>query len=45
MGVDAITHEIFLPSAEYGEAKPGATGRPKMIAGTFKIVVVARHKR
>ena len=41
MGVDSATHRIYLPTADYEEAKPGATGRPKMIPGSFKILVVA----
>jgi hypothetical protein len=43
MGVDQATHKIYLPTADFEEVKPGATGRPKMIPGTFKIIVVARH--
>jgi hypothetical protein len=43
MGVDSITHKIYLPTAEYEEVKPGATGRPKTIPGTFKILLVAKH--
>jgi hypothetical protein len=43
MGVDPTTHKIYLPTAEFEEPKPGATGRPAMKAGTFMIVVVARH--
>ena len=41
MGVDSATHRIYLPTAEYEELKPGATGRPKMVPGSFKILVVA----
>jgi hypothetical protein len=43
MAIDSATHTIYLPMAEYEEVKPGATGRPKMIPGTFKILVVAQH--
>jgi hypothetical protein len=43
MGVDSNRHMIYLPTADFEEVKSGATGRPKMIPGTFKIVVVARH--
>jgi hypothetical protein len=42
MGVDSSTHKIYLPTADYEEVKPGATGRPKMIPGSFKILVVGR---
>jgi hypothetical protein len=41
MGIDPTTHKIYLPTAEFEEPKPGATGRPAMKPGTFMIVVVA----
>lgn len=41
MGIDPTTHKIYLPTAEFEEAKPGARGRPAMKPGTFMIVVVA----
>jgi hypothetical protein len=41
MGVDPTTHRIYLPTAEFEELKPGATGRPVPKPGTFMIVVVA----
>lgn len=41
MGVDPTTHTIYLPTAEFEEAKPGA--RPRAKPGTFRIVVVARR--
>jgi DNA-binding beta-propeller fold protein YncE len=43
MGIDPTTHKIYLPTAEFEEPKPGATGRPVPKPGTFMIVVVA-HK-
>ena len=43
MGLDPTTHRLYLPSAETEERKAGASGRPSMKAGTFKILVVARH--
>lgn len=43
MGLDPIAHTIYLPTAEFEAPTPGATGRPKMKPGTFKIVVVARN--
>ena len=43
MGIDSSTHKIYLPTAEFEEPKPGATGRPVMKPGTFMIVVVAQH--
>ncbi|HEY0347889.1 MAG TPA: hypothetical protein VGC60_07005 [Pyrinomonadaceae bacterium] len=41
MAVDPTTHKIYLPTADFEEGKPGATGRPKTIPGTFKILMVA----
>jgi DNA-binding beta-propeller fold protein YncE len=43
MDVDADTHKLYLPTAEFEPQKPGATGRPAMKPGTFMIVVVAQH--
>jgi hypothetical protein len=43
MDVDPGTHKIYLPTAEFEEQKPGATGRPAARPGSFMIVVVARH--
>jgi hypothetical protein len=43
MDLDMATHTIYLPTAEFEEQKPGATGRPAAKPGTFEIVVVAQH--
>jgi hypothetical protein len=43
MGIDTTTHTIYLPTAEFEDPKPGATGRPVPKPGTFMIVVVAQH--
>jgi hypothetical protein len=43
MDVDPGTHKIYLPTAEFEETKPGATGRPMAKPGSFMIVVVSRH--
>src|SRR5579884_990556 len=41
MGIDTVTHQIYLPTAELGAASsPG--GRPTIKPGTFMIVVVGR---
>ena len=40
MDVDVTAHKIFLPTAEFEEAKAGE--RPKAKPGTFEIVVVGR---
>lgn len=43
MGVDESTHKIYLPTAEFEEAKPGAAAaRPKQKPDSFMIVEVGR---
>jgi DNA-binding beta-propeller fold protein YncE len=39
MGIDASTHHIYMPTAEF---TTGANGRPSAKPGTFMIVVVSR---
>jgi hypothetical protein len=41
MDLDPGTHRAYLPTAEFEEPKPRATGRPTTKPGTFMIVVVA----
>jgi DNA-binding beta-propeller fold protein YncE len=41
MDIDPEAHKIYLPTAEFEEAKPGARPAPK--PGSFMIVVVGRH--
>ena len=41
MAVDPVSHKIYLPSAVFEAKKPGETGRPKMVPGTFKVLVYA----
>jgi len=44
MGVDPTTHKIYLPTAEFEEAKPGsASSRPKPKPESFMIVEVGRR--
>ncbi|HYM78207.1 MAG TPA: YncE family protein [Candidatus Dormibacteraeota bacterium] len=43
MDVDPATHKIYLPTFEFEEQKPGATGRPTPKPGSFMIVVVGQH--
>ena len=41
MGIDPTAHTIYLPTAEFEEAKPGATStRPRAKPGSFMIVQV-----
>jgi len=41
MDVDNVAHKIYLPTAEFEEAKPGS--RPAAKPGTFMIVVLGRR--
>ena len=41
MDVDPDQHKIYLPTAEFEEAKPGT--RPAAKPGSFMIIVVGRH--
>ena len=43
LDVDTGTHNAYLPTFEFEEQKPGATGRPQAKPGSFMIVVVARR--
>jgi len=43
MDVDPETHKIYMPTFEFEEQKPGATGRPVPKPGSFMIVVVGRR--
>lgn len=43
MDVDPSRHTAYLPTFEFEEQKPGATGRPTAKPGSFMIVVVGRH--
>ena len=43
MDVDPATHKIYLPTAEFEEQAPGATGRPKMKPDSFMIVVISQR--
>jgi hypothetical protein len=42
MDIDTMTHTIYLPTADFEDPKPGASGRPVPKPGTFKILVVSR---
>jgi hypothetical protein len=42
MGVDAANHAIYLPTAEFEDAKPGSATRPVVKPNTFMIAVVGR---
>lgn len=40
--IDKQSHLIYLPAADLEELKPGEKGRPKMIPGTFQVLVVGK---
>jgi YVTN family beta-propeller protein len=40
IALDEKNNTIFLPTADFETPAPGATGRPKMIPGTFQVLVV-----
>ena len=42
MDIDSATGKIYLPTFDFEDPKPGATGRPKPKPDTFKILVVSR---
>ena len=42
MGIDTATHKIYLPTADFEDPKPGATGRSAAKPNTFKILVVSQ---
>jgi len=42
MGIDTVSHKIFLPTADFEDQQPGTKGRPVAKPGTFKILVVSR---
>ncbi|MCM0083162.1 hypothetical protein L4X63_16375 [Geomonas sp. Red32] len=46
MAIDPTTHNVYLPAAQFSEAKAtgatGATQRPEMIKDTFEILVVGK---
>lgn len=38
--VDPQTHKVYLPTADLQPQPAGATGRPKMVPGTFQVLVL-----
>ncbi len=40
--LDPATHLLYLPTAEFETLAPGQQGRPKMIPGTFQVLVVGK---
>ncbi len=42
IAADPVTHLIYLPTADYEKQAPGAKGRPSMIPGTFRVLVIGK---
>jgi YVTN family beta-propeller protein len=40
IALDAQTHRIYLPTAEFEAPEPNQKGRPKMKPGTFQVLVI-----
>ena len=40
--VDKLTHLLYLPTAEFELIDPGQKARPKMIPGTFQVLVIGQ---
>ena len=43
LGLDPVTHRVFVVSAAFAPQAPGARGRPAVLPGTFKMMVVERQ--
>lgn len=39
IAVDPVSHKIYLPTAAFEDQSAGSSGRPKMLPGTFKVLV------
>ncbi len=40
--IDESTHKLYLPTAEFEPQAAGEKGRPKMIPGTFQVIVLEK---
>ncbi|MDE2389933.1 MAG: YncE family protein [Betaproteobacteria bacterium] len=40
--IDKQTHQLYLPTAEFEDKKPGQNGRPAMKPGTFQVLVIGK---
>ncbi len=40
IGIDESTHKVYIPTADFESQAAGDKSRPKMIAGTFQILVI-----
>lgn len=44
MGIDSVSHTIYLPTADYAPGTVPGKGKPQPLAGTFKILVVTKTR-
>ena len=42
MGLDPVTHRIYMAAAKFDAAPAGGRGRGPMIAGSFSVLVIER---
>ena len=42
IAMDNSSHLLYLPVADFEPAEPGQKGRPKMIPGTFQVLVIGK---
>ena len=42
MGNDETSHLVYLPTADFEAQAPGEKSRPKMIPGSFQILVYGK---
>ena len=42
MGLDPTNHRVFLVTAKFGEVAAGGRGRPRVLPGTFSLLVIER---
>ena len=43
IALDSDTHQLYLPTAEYDLKELSANGKPKIIDGTFQILVIGKQ--
>ncbi len=43
MGLDPLTHRVFVVSAKFGPVPDGSKGRPPVLPGTFALLVIERN--
>jgi DNA-binding beta-propeller fold protein YncE len=44
LGLDPITHRLFVASAQFGPVPAGGRGRPPVLPGTFTLLVIERDQ-